>query len=379
MRKNHILIISVLAFVLLFLPVMKSNAAEIVNIYEDYMSTEFDKFPYHLVVKNSEGSYLTLFADSEIIFNTSNNRFRSLQGSYQAGYKTMKIENYSLVVDPDGASKTSSNTVGVSFNTLGVDETYNQIVYSSFDVYNQTTSNTGSPMKGDTIVFAKADNPEPVPIPDPDTGSDVVTAVPVANVVPIDKEYIESCVPEGYYYLVFEWLHSGTEEAGNANYLYVLLYSETPISYSPTDYRFYANAGGSGSGTFGSQTFKLVDGTLTPLEQTGWYGMSTLPVRGSSFSVVTPSGYNNVFTRILCANSNVYVTSDNTSNGYVNSSTVFFYQTKTTLVQVAYQAATRKILLGQMLGILPLLTICLVGCLAFWKGWSHLLKILRTA
>lgn len=64
---------------------------------------------------------------------------------------------------------------------------------------------------------------------------------------------------------------------------------------------------------------------------------------------------------------------------YASNGDVFFYLPKpTALVQIA-ETITAKQILGQMIGLLPLLIVFLIGLVGFWKGWQFLLKILRRA
>lgn len=83
---------------------------------------------------------------------------------------------------------------------------------------------------------------------------------------------------------------------------------------------------------------------------------------------------------ILASNCDLYLVTDMTSNGgtitYTNE--VFFCATVSPLQSVA-MTITPKQVLGQTVGLVPLLMLFLVGLVAFWKGWQFLCKRLHKA
>lgn len=195
----------------------------------------------------------------------------------------------------------------------------------------------------------------------------------LAGEVSVDIEYIESFVPENYYYLLFEQPMPGSPDG---IYRYLLLYSETPISYGSRLYLFCANAGGTGEGFYGCVPFCLEDGSLKQITNASIARHATLPAEGLGFSMLP---HTTKFNRIIYSNFNVYYTADIEEVGYCNSSEVFFYPPTATLSSIAHQTVTVQTTLGQMLGILPCSIPLVVGWKAILKGWQFLYSILVMA
>lgn len=145
---------------------LKANATE-KSVYVDstYMQEQFGSYPYYLIVTDGSGNYITLYSSAQICYNGS--VFRAFCTNHYYGYKTMKVVDDYLVIDENGTSYDKWSSISVSFNSNGLSSAYKTIVYSSKDIYNIGTNNTGSPTVGTSVVYSVANNIGSKPIEEP--------------------------------------------------------------------------------------------------------------------------------------------------------------------------------------------------------------------